>query len=151
VAGFKFKFQKVLDARNAIEKNRKRDLARARNELAALHRERTRIDSELADQRSTFSQERSREKEAVIWKVIQSYLDMLESLKSALNGRMEKKQAEVEQKRHQLMEARRERRAMEILQEKHYQEFLTQENRQEQVFMDEIAQWQSIRKPRDSE
>lgn len=116
----------------------------ARNLLAALHQEKKQVTDEIADQQHRFHQHRSQEDKAVSWKVIQSYLDMLESLKGAMENQIEKQAAEVEQKRIEFMESRRERRAMEILRDKHHEEYVSSENRREQIFLNEIGQWQSI-------
>ena len=151
MAKFRFKFQKVLDARNAIEKDKKRDLMIARNHLAELWQERKRIENEIAIQRDQFSQHRYQEEKASTWAVMQGYLDMLESLQKAMGSRIEKQQSDVEEKTALLLEARRERRAMEILRDKHYEEFISSENRSEQVFLNEIAQFHSIKNKQDTE
>ena len=151
MARFKFKFQKVLHARQTVEKERKKELMQARNLLSALHQEKKRVQDEIVDQQQQFAQHRIREEKANSWRVRQSYLDMLESLKSAVRNQIEKQNVEVEQKRIELMESRRERKAMEILLEKHHREFVSAENRKEQIFLNEIGQWQSINRARNAE
>ena len=144
MARFKFKFQKVLHARQTVEKEKKKELMYARNLLSALHQEKKRVKDEIIEQRQQFTKQRIQEEKANSWRVRQNYLDMLESLKSAVGNQIVKQNAEVEQKRIELMESRRERKAMEILREKHYREFVSAENRKEQIFLNEIGQWQSI-------
>jgi flagellar FliJ protein len=144
LARFKFKFQKVLHARQTVEKEKKKELMQARSLLSALHQEKKQVKQEIINQQQQFSQHRTHEDKANSWRVRQSYLDMLESLKSALGNQIEKQNTEVEKKRTELMESRRERKAMEILREKHYQDYVTSENRKEQIFLNEIGQWQSI-------
>ncbi len=146
MAKFQFKFQKVLDAREVIEKNRKKELMKSRNELVALQQEKKRITDEMAEQRKQFYQKKEEKSQAISWKVIQSYLDMLESLNLAVNSRIEKQQEVVAEKRQALMESRRERRAMEILRDQDYEEYLWNENRLDQVVMNEIANWQTLKK-----
>ena len=123
----------------------------ARNLLSVLHQEKKRVQNEIIDQQQQFTQHRIHEEKAKSWRTRQSYLDMLESLKSALGNQIEKQNAEVEQKRIELMESRRERKVMEILREKNYREFVSAENRKEQIFLNEIGQWQSINRARNVE
>ncbi len=151
MAKFQFKFQKVLDAREAIEKNRKKELMKSRSELTAFQLEKKRITDEMAEQRKQFYQKKEEKSQAISWKVIQSYLDMLESLNLAVNSRIEKQQEVVAEKRQALMEARRERRAMEILRDQHYEEYLWNENRLDQAVMNEIANRQTLKKNRDQD
>lgn len=151
MAKFKFKFQKVLDAREAIENVRKKELMKSRNELAALQQEKKRINDEMTEQRKQFYQKKEEKSQAISWKVMQSYLDMLESLNVAVNSRIEKQQEIVAEKRQALMEARRERRAMEILRDKQYEEYVWNENRLDQAVMNEIANWQTITKNRNQD
>ena len=131
MARFRFRFQKVLDARNTIEKDKKKDLMIARRQLAELWQERKRIDNQIAIQRDQFSKHRYQEEKASTWAVMQGYLEMLENLQKAVDNRIEKQQTDVDEKTALLMEARRERRAMEILRDKHYEEFMSSENRRE--------------------
>ena len=151
MAKFKFKFQKVLDVREKIEKNREKELMKSRNELTALQQEKKRITDEMAEQRKQFYQKKEEKSQAISWKVIQSYLDMLESLNLAVNSRIEKQQEVVAEKRQALMEARRERKAMEILRDQHYEEYLWNENRLDQAVMNEIANWQTLKKKRNQD
>jgi flagellar FliJ protein len=151
MAKFKFKLQKVLDARETIENIRKKELMKSRNELAALQQEKKRITDEMTEQRKEFYREKEEKSQAISWKVMQSYLDMLESLKMAVNSRIEKQQEVVAEKRQALMEARRERRAMEILRDKQYEEYLWNENRLDQAVMNEIANWQTLTKKRNQD
>ena len=151
MAKFKFKFQKVLDVREKIEKNREKELMKSRNELTALQQEKKRITDEMAEQRKQFYQKKEEKSQAISWKVIQSYLDMLESLNLAVNSRIEKQQEVVAGKRQALMEARRERKAMEILRDQHYEEYLWNENRLDQAVMNEIANWQTLKKKRNQD
>ena len=151
MARFRFKFQKVLDARNTIEKDKKKDLMIAKRQLAELWQERKRIDNEIAIQRDQFSKHRYQEEKASTWAVMQGYLEMLENLQKAVDNRIERQQTDVDEKTALLMEARRERRAMEILRDKHYEEFMSSENRREQVFLNEIAQFHSIKNNQNTE
>ena len=151
MAKFQFKFQKVLDAREVIEKNRKKELMKSRNELTALQQEKKRITDEMADQRKQFYQKKEEKSQAISWKVIQSYLDMLESLNMAVNGRIENQQEVVAKKRKALMGARRERKAMEILRDQNYEEYLWNENCLDQEVMNEIANWQTLKKNRNQD
>jgi flagellar FliJ protein len=146
VARFRFKFQKVLDARNAVENDRRKDLMIARNQLTELEEEYCRIGGEITAQRKLFSKQRDHEENANNWALRQSYLDMLNSLQKAAAKRIERQKDVIEEKRLKLMEASRDRKAMEILRTKHYEDFVSNENRQEQLFLNEIGQFQTIRK-----
>jgi len=149
VAGFRFKFQKVLDARKAVEKEKQKDLMMAKSQLVELEQEYSRIEGEIKDQQEQFAELRDQAESASTWALRQSYLDMLGSLKKAVAHRIDKQKEIIEEKRIKLMQASRERKAMEILRDKHYGEFVSKEDRQEQVFLNEIGQFQTIRKSRD--
>jgi len=149
VARFRFKFQKVLDARNAVEKEKQKDLMVAKSQLAELEQEHSRINGEIKEQQEEFAEVRDQAETASTWALRQSYLDMLGSLKKAVANRIDRQKEIIEEKRIKLMEASRERKAMEILRDKHYGEYISSENRQEQIFLNEIAQSQTIRKMRD--
>ena len=150
MARFRFKFQKVLDARNAVEKDRRKDLMIARNQLAELEKEHQRIGGEVAAQRKLFSKQRDHEENAINWALRQSYLDMLNSLQGAVGKRIERQKEIITEKRTKLMQASKDRKAMEILRSKHREDFITTENRQEQLFLNEIGQFQTIQKSHDN-
>jgi flagellar FliJ protein len=150
VARFRFKFQKVLDARNAVEKDKRKDLMIARNQLTELEKEYQRIGGEIISQRELFSKQRDHEENANNWALRQSYLDMLNSLQGAVAKRIDRQKDIIEEKRIKLMEASRDRKTMEILCTKHYDDFVSTENRQEQVFLNEIGQFQTIKKSQDN-
>ena len=150
MARFRFKFQKVLDARNTVEKDRRKDLMIARNHLTELEEEYQRIGVEITAQRKLFSKQRDREENANNWALRQSYLDMLNSLQGASAKRIQRQKEIIEEKRIKLMEASRDQKAMEILRTKHYEDFASNENRQEQLFLNEIGQFQTIKKSQDN-
>ena len=151
MARFRFKLQKVLDARNAVEKERKKDLMVARHQLAALNQEYQRINDEISEHRDLFSEQRDQEENANTWAVRQSYLEMLDSLQKAVTTRIDVQKEHIEEKRLKLMEASRERKAMEILRDKHHEEFVMNEDRKEQLFINEIAQYQSMKRNQNAE
>lgn len=137
---FRFRFQRLLDVREAVERQRMQalsvELARKEEALAALHECRSRLDrsedalrvlyqaSPLAA--PTVQREHAHRKALQAW-----VIEAEERVKEAARR--------VEDARSALIEATRERRVMEKLRERHEAAYWAEQDRREQAELDEIG------------
>ena len=139
MARFRFKLQKVLEARQSLEDSARREFGAAMREL---HRQERIRDELLAEQELLLGEMGSRRgKKSTVEEFVQDiqYEWILKHRIKSQKIKVKAAQEELEEKRKMLTEAMKQRKIMEKLKERHWEVFRKKNNKDEMKFADEIA------------
>lgn len=135
--GVKFRLQKVLEVRELIEKQHKKDLASSKSKLKS-EEEGLKV---IGDKKNNFIQNLNKIEKATVSQILGHY-DYYSALANFMNNKrsaVESLKGEVEKKRQNLLEASKDKKALENLKEKKIVEYINRESKKEQTLTDEIA------------
>ena len=136
---FSFRLQTVANLREKEENLRKEELAEARRHLLTEEEHLSNLyeKKRLYQSQLFFSQGEKLDLPGIA--LLYAYLDDLERQITLQGKRVEQAEAEVENRRQILVKASQNRKILEKLREKRYLDYRHEANRQEQIFLDEIA------------
>ncbi len=139
MARFRFRLQKVLEARRAFEDNAKRELGSAQRELTRQRRIRDNLITERRDFLVEMSERRKHRLPAQLYVEDIQYEWQLRLRIREQRNEVKKAERTVEQKREALVKAMKERKMMEKLRERHWERFKEKVKAEEFAFADEIS------------
>lgn len=149
MAGFAFRFERVLKVRETREKDAQRALA-----AAHLRAQRAQEAVDALNQRLMERESKARKlaQEGAVepWR-LELYADSIQHLKGELYLAQQELDGclrDVDERRTELVEAMKERKILEALKEKERRSFLIEEARREQSLMDEVAERTTERRRR---
>ncbi|MFA9478649.1 flagellar export protein FliJ [Phycisphaerales bacterium AB-hyl4] len=145
MAGFRFKFENVLEHRRTIEDQAQRELARHL-------RARMILQGQLEQMQTTIRQSKTDLADALVGRVD---LDRVSSFAqfsghSSVRARqivehLAKMEKQITAARERLLDATRQRKAMELLRDRHERDWKREHKRREAILMDELATQQYLR------
>lgn len=136
---FKFSLQTVLEVRERLEKIKYK-------EFSSLLHERQRLDDEVQIRKTQIDGAASKldevRRQGITAAPLQLYTHFRQRLNSeieTITGQLREQEQALEEKRKELVEARRAHRAIEILKERELERYEQAQRRQERAVMDEVA------------
>ena len=137
---FKFSLDKLLDIRLEKEEESKRSFTESQ-------REKRKLEEKIDDLQNSYEKYKGiSEKEDVVYQKLKRYY--VQGLQKGIRSAKEDlltKNLEVDKRRRELIEKQIERKTVEILKEKKYKQFIKEQQRVEQINIDELALYAFIR------
>ena len=137
---FKFSLDKLLDIRREKEEESKRNFTESQ-------REKRKLEEKIDDLQSSYDKYKGiSENEDVVYQKLKRYYiqGLQKGIKSAKEDLLTKN-LEVDKKRRELIEKQIERKTVETLKEKKYAQFIKEQQRVEQINIDELALYAFVR------
>lgn len=137
---FKFSLDKLLDIRREKEEESKRNFTESQ-------REKRKLEEKIDDLQSSYDKYKGiSENEDVVYQKLKRYYiqGLQKGIKSAKEDLLTKN-LEVDKKRRELIEKQIERKTVETLKEKKYAQFIKEQQRVEQINLDELALYAFVR------
>ena len=138
---FKFSLDKLLDIRREKEEESKRIFTESQ-------REKRRLEEKINDLQSSYDKYKGiNENEDIVYQKLKRYYiqGLQNGIKTAKDDLLTKN-LEVDKRRRELIEKQIERKTVETLREKKYSAFIKEQQRVEQINLDELALYSFIRK-----
>ncbi|MGN0144672.1 MAG: flagellar export protein FliJ [Clostridium sp.] len=137
---FKFSLDKLLDIRREKEEESKRSFTESQ-------REKRKLEEKIDNLQNSYEKYKGiSEKEDVVYQKLKRYY--VQGLQKGIRSAKEDlltKNLEVDKRRRELIEKQIERKTVEILKEKKYKQFIKEQQRVEQINIDELALYAFIR------
>lgn len=137
---FKFSLDKLLDIRREKEEESKRDFTESQ-------REKRKLEEKIDNLQSSYDKYKGiNENEDVVYQKLKRYYiqGLQKGIKSAKEDLLTKN-LEVDEKRRELIEKQIERKTVETLKEKKYAQFIKEQQRVDQINLDELALYAFVR------
>lgn len=136
---FAFSLQTVLDVRERLEKIKYKEFSSELLERQKLESEIERNRQGLAGSGEKIDRLRRAGTTAAALQLYDRYRERLEAQNELLGEQLRTREQALEEKRKELVEARRAHRALEILRDKEKVRYDTEQSRRERMVMDEVA------------
>ncbi|GKX65490.1 flagellar export protein FliJ [Inconstantimicrobium mannanitabidum] len=138
---FKFKLEKVLEIRQEKENESVRLFKK-------IQEEKLKVENEINDLNEKYEKNKilKKNENAAYQKIKRNYINALNRGIKQKEKELAVKESELEIRRNDLKIKQMERKTVEIIKDKRYAQFVAEENRKEQVTIDELALYAFLRK-----
>lgn len=146
---FKFTLEPVLALKEKIEDSKKRELG-----VATMHQERIHQEKQFLEKKKeeALIEAQMKENQFVDLSAVKAFNHYHQFISKTIQDKdkqLEEAKIKVEEKRHELLEAVKERKILDNLKEIHKEAFVEEEKRDEQRIMDDIVTYRFGRKERE--
>lgn len=143
---FKFKFQKILEAKERMEDAKKNEFAKKIQEIEAVKESVLLLDKEKEELKMKYQRELKIGMDINSVKAMNNYFKIMDDKKNRYLKLIEIKNNELEKIKEEYLSLMKDRKSFENLKEKEFDEFKEQEKIQEAKTIDEIVSFKATKK-----